>query len=318
MTLQETAPSIVPESHLLRFISNEDRANYPVATTQPMTGWWIVTPEVATAWLESNTDNFRPLNGDNAEELRGEMERGAWIPNPSPVSFVKGTGVLADGQHRLSALASSDVAIVLHVYTETLPQAVDKLDIGRKRTAANILARHGMAEPKIAASVARFLFLRHHKLQCGGALNSGKVAEFALGLHGLADASKRAVTLHQMQAKKMLRPTAMGFFLFLERSQGADSMVEACCSLAGLSEGESPYALVRKRIALENRSMVGLQTDTAFAEVADICTAWDYFKNSVPCKLLKTQSKARWFYLPGIDFTVSNVRRYQLAQERSA
>lgn len=69
----------------------------------------LVTPKMAEAWLNLNTNN-RPLRDGVVEAYAADMKSGNWTTCPEPISFY-GDGSLADGQHRLFAITESGCSI---------------------------------------------------------------------------------------------------------------------------------------------------------------------------------------------------------------
>jgi len=68
-----------------------------------------VTPELARLWLKSNIGNrnIKPLN---VIKYAKDMRNGTWTTTHQGVAFDH-DGLLADGQHRLMAIISADVAV---------------------------------------------------------------------------------------------------------------------------------------------------------------------------------------------------------------
>ena len=76
----------------------------------------LVTPDLATQWLEHNEVNREVRQSAVAQRSR-DMEMGYWDEmNPQPVIF-DDTGALIDGQHRLLALKKSGRSLWMSVAT---------------------------------------------------------------------------------------------------------------------------------------------------------------------------------------------------------
>jgi hypothetical protein len=90
----------------------------------------IITPEVAKEMLEHNTHN-RPISNSRVSEYMRDMESDRWVVNGEAITFAK-SGWLANGQHRLMAIAKSGKAYkcAVHVVSD---EAAKYFDIGRKR-----------------------------------------------------------------------------------------------------------------------------------------------------------------------------------------
>src|SRR6185503_17546608 len=70
------------------------------------------------------------------------MRRGEWMVTHQGIAFDT-RGVLVDGQHRLAAIIEADVPVELTVFTDVGEGTFDVLDIGKRRSAADVLAIEG-------------------------------------------------------------------------------------------------------------------------------------------------------------------------------
>jgi hypothetical protein len=118
--------------------------------------WRIVTPELATKWLEGNTHN-RSVRDHVVARYAEDMKSGRWKQTHQGIAFdVDHT--LIDGQHRLFAVISAETSVVMQV-TYGLPldsQLV--VDDGLARSVVDVLrvsdaAMSGMTA--LHAAVAR-------------------------------------------------------------------------------------------------------------------------------------------------------------------
>ena len=73
----------------------------------------IITPDMAKAWLEKNTRN-RSFNKVRVLAYAKEMLAGNWLDHHQGIAFYE-DGTLADGQHRLAAVAASGVSVPMVV-----------------------------------------------------------------------------------------------------------------------------------------------------------------------------------------------------------
>lgn len=115
------------------------------------TGRVQITGEIARAMLEQNTSN-RPVSRREVERLKRILEYGKWRYNGEAIKFDK-TGHLKDGQHRLTAIAESNIPAELLVVRDLDAEAFTTLDQGRKRTGGDVLFMRGVKRYN-AASVA--------------------------------------------------------------------------------------------------------------------------------------------------------------------
>lgn len=97
----------------------------------------IVTPSLATRWLEMNNGN-RPIRKNHVEHLANQMKQGRWMLSPEPIVFSK-NGRLLDGQHRLNAVIQSGHQIEASVALVANEDVFRVLDQGINRSNSDIL-----------------------------------------------------------------------------------------------------------------------------------------------------------------------------------
>lgn len=116
-----------------------------------------VSPETALRWLAANQSN-RPISDDQVKRYAADMKRGDWKTTHQGVAF-DAAGVLLDGQHRLRAVVRAGVTLPLVVFRDCDRDSFDRLDTGKKRTAADALAIDGMDSARTVAAIARSLIV---------------------------------------------------------------------------------------------------------------------------------------------------------------
>lgn len=111
-----------------------------------------ITPDMAVEWLQTaNTENRR-IRSAWVDTLAREITEGRWMMTGDPIRFDE-RGILIDGQHRLSAIARTQIAVPLYVI-RGLPTGIrDVIDTGTPRHAGDTLvfAGHGKNAKLIAA-----------------------------------------------------------------------------------------------------------------------------------------------------------------------
>ncbi len=138
------------------------------AAAAPSFDWIDVTPHMATRWLEANTNN-RTISDAHVRNLARAMNSSAWEMNGDPVRF-SASGVLLDGQHRLSAIVKSGTTQrMLVIYG--LGDVMHTIDRNRARTAAD----HLVIKFKVqnSATVAGGLRALRAFITLGEVLNGG-------------------------------------------------------------------------------------------------------------------------------------------------
>lgn len=99
----------------------------------------LITPELATKWLEGNTHN-RPIRDSKVHQYADDMRAGRWGMSHQGIAFSDDDPpVLLDGQHRLWAIIESRCAVEIMV-TRGLPiDAQSYIDQGLPRNVVDIL-----------------------------------------------------------------------------------------------------------------------------------------------------------------------------------
>lgn len=138
--------------------------------TQVMTTWnedrdWSlvdhevvrITPEIASAMLARNLSN-RPFRLWRALEFMEIIEQGRFMHTGEGVQFYT-NGYLADAQHRLSGIRRSGVTVEMDVRYGVPLTAAHTINIGIRRSTADILAMSGVSDQSTIASSLRLVYL---------------------------------------------------------------------------------------------------------------------------------------------------------------
>lgn len=101
-----------------------------------------VSPELAQKWLDENHDNQRKIKKNVVAQYVRQMNNGQWLSdNGETVKFTEEG--LSDGQHRLHAVIEHGKPVVLMVMRGLKKEHMTSMDMGSKRTLADILRIHG-------------------------------------------------------------------------------------------------------------------------------------------------------------------------------
>jgi hypothetical protein len=120
----------------------------------------MVTPEAAKNILETRNLRNREIRWGGVRLLKDKINDGMWQEgNPSPIAFdVKGH--LADGQHRLSAIADANHGVSVMVafgVPEDLHESMDIKVAGNRSLADRLHCRMGVTNTKATISPAKIL-----------------------------------------------------------------------------------------------------------------------------------------------------------------
>lgn len=100
-----------------------------------------ISPNMAEKWLRIGGRN-RHLSSRLAHFLGDEIETDKWLLNGQPIIF-SSTGHLMDGQHRLQAIVNTGRTVKSLVVWGIEPAAFATMDVGRKRSASQVLSMEG-------------------------------------------------------------------------------------------------------------------------------------------------------------------------------
>lgn len=114
-----------------------------------------VTPHGAEAILKMNTGN-RKLRSSRVKQYAEQMKRGQWLESGDPIRISK-SGVLLDGQHRLTAIVESGVSIDCVVISELDDEAYTVIDTGLGRKAADVVTHMGVQNAHTVAAIAKLV-----------------------------------------------------------------------------------------------------------------------------------------------------------------
>lgn len=140
---------IQPHSHVKPV---EAQSNKP----EPKMSWVIVTPQMATEWLERNTLN-RSVRDSLVKELSRDMLAGRWRGYNGEAIRFDTEGRLVDGQHRLWAAIEGPCSFKTLVVTGIDPDDYDTIGIGRKKSFADFMRQE--KNRTLLASTVRLAFL---------------------------------------------------------------------------------------------------------------------------------------------------------------
>lgn len=121
-----------------------------------------VTPEIAKDILDKSNTKNRTLSIGRARALARAMEDGQWEMNGDSIK-ISDTGILLDGQHRLTAIVMSKTSQDVLFVTGLKESVFTTIDVGANRTAADMLSIAGVKNSAIVASAA-MLYLVDKKL----------------------------------------------------------------------------------------------------------------------------------------------------------
>lgn len=230
-----------------------------------------LTPALANELLKNNDGN-RNTSQVLVQQYSADIASGRWALNGEPIIISK-DGKLNDGQHRCEAVidanATIEVVMVFGVERETRTT----VDVGKKRTLADMLSMEGVVNSALSAAVASMVLAYERSggqnLHYAKYLSSAGTKErvHADPLIAVAAAYAGHNTKH---AKRYVGGSAIGFCFYIlskiDVTAARDYMDKVCVG-EGLKRG-NPAHSVRERLLNE-----GKQRDK---KVALILRGWTF------------------------------------------
>lgn len=142
---------------------------------------FTITPDVAVAILDGKNNNNRPKSAAEVKKLADHMSARKWNLTGDTIKFSE-SGILLDGQHRLSACAQSGVEFKTHIVFGIADGAFDFLDVGKKRTPAHVLSIAGYVNAGRLAGAIRWAYLLdENRVKLRDTLEPTQVLQLARG-----------------------------------------------------------------------------------------------------------------------------------------
>lgn len=222
----------------------------PIAAIDPAPGRFIVTADVAQAWLGCFTRNKRPLRVTNLSRIKGVLNRREFRYNGQPVIISLVTGTILNGRHRLEACAATGQPIDVLIVLDVPDEAFKTMDKGASRSNADDLAIDGERNAyALAATIAWVWRWEQHTMQQSDVPSPAQCADVLHRHPGIRD----SLAFERTRLKRLYGGSAVAFTHFvagLRHPKQRDLFFEALASGTGLSDG-SPVLLLRDRL-LEN------------------------------------------------------------------
>lgn len=262
---------------------------------KPTTKIVLITPELAAEYLEKNEKN-RPLSEDRVRAYASDMRAGLWHFDPNPISFDI-TGRLINGQHRLTAIIRSGVAIEMNVTTNAPKKSIEVIDKGKARTAGDTLRLDGVLNSNNSAAIARRI-LAYNEMP-GLSLDGSKpirvqatpmqVIEFVrANLEMIEDLVRRASHIYGQGTMKLLKVPEIAVLLhILSPRDRAERFMLQVISGMGLNEATPEFAL--RKVIEKVRYDKMHYTETQLTQLVII--AFNKYLKGERCEVLRLPNK---------------------------
>lgn len=208
-----------------------------------------ITPKLASAMLLRN-DRNRHVYERHVQTLVMAIERGEYVQTHEGIAFDT-LGRLLDGQHRLHAVILSGLAIDCDVHFGRPPETFDRINVGKPRTAANVLEIAGAKFTTASAAAARCLLsIRAGRTYVDRAITQHQIVECVQQTPRLIKAVKVAENVRVSIGHKIsMAGVAVGSF-FLDEAVGVeqDPFIEKLKTGVGFNNKQDPVLRLRERL----------------------------------------------------------------------
>jgi hypothetical protein len=234
-----------------------------------------ITPDLAAYYLTKNKKN-RLYNANHVAFLADEIRKGNWKLNGDTI--VINNERLIDGQHRLMAVIMAEKAITTLLVTGVNSDVFDTIDIGKKRTSADVLFIEGEKYGTVTAS-ALSLIEQIKTSQIDSARLFSTSASRVRDLLKKYPLVKRSANLFsgktKYRLKRVMSPSVVValHYLFSEIDlKLADEFMSTVISGENMQKGDPEFAL-RSRLEFNAFSKAKLPKKHI---VALVVKAWNY------------------------------------------
>lgn len=253
-------------------------AKKSTAVKKPTTRVELITPEMAEKYLDRNTHN-RTLRQARIDNLVAAIQRGEWIMNGDAIRFDK-DGTLADGQHRLWAIALSGVPCESVVIEGLDVEAQSTMDTGARRNLKDTLQLAGHGSAANLAAALNYLWK----------MENGKVREMqakptiaqAMKLleenPTLPDSMKVASQYKARFRGSYGMVTALHYTFASIESEDAEEFFDKLIGGVALEE-KNPIYVLRSWLEKLNQGQYGGQRNSIIITHAMIVKAWNFWRD---------------------------------------
>lgn len=212
----------------------------------------LITPAFAAELLRGNTRN-RALTSARVDRIRDAIRRGEWKLNGDAIR-ISSTGVLLDGQHRLSAIMMSGLPVESFVISGLPDEVFDTIDVNSSpRGPSDIFNLHGFKNSSAVAATALLVYQwnkspKSLSLSASKHPTAAQLIELVENEPEIYEHAKWGQ--NERFARTYLSPSVAGFTRYVfsaHNKNAADEFFEKLATGAGLDE-HSPILHLRNAL----------------------------------------------------------------------
>lgn len=263
-------------------------------TETPRSELVLVTPEMAAAMLANNPSN-RNIRGKVVDMYARDMGNEKWLVTGESIKLDK-SGALIDGQHRLTAVVKSGVAVWMYITTGLDKSAQSVMDMALRRATSDNLHMQGELNASTLVAVVRLSIAHERGITIGRSvmpLSNSEIYEWVQ----CNPEVREAVAIAVRHSKKTLCPASLvGFSCWLIwETVGSwydvDEFWAAASEKIGLRHGDPVIALTNRFV----QDKAQHKRIPPVAVVSAIVRAWNLRRVGKTMTLVKYDSPGKGF-----------------------
>jgi hypothetical protein len=263
----------------------------------------LVTPEIAKRLL-ARMANDRPLSKNTLLNYTEVMRRGEWRFNGDPIRL-NSEDRLIDGQHRLHAIIDSGKPQKMLVISGLDNEVFDTIDVGKKRSSADLLGIAGYQNVFALAATARALIIYESGVYW--ASEAAKNLDYnPTGKQIVSYVDRNpdvAQCVRQMQAQygsamRVVAPSAAGLAYTLAWRQHHGKADEFMSGVGGMvpTERNDPRWVVREYLSRQKHESMTKRLTSLQAQAVMVKAANLFFAGlPATTSTLRFQPETHWF-----------------------
>jgi hypothetical protein len=260
-----------------------------------------LTPSEAEKLLKGAAEQRqRTLSATRVQQYARNMRDGQWRVTHQPIAIDR-HGVLIDGQHRVAAVAASEIldGVEMLIAYDADPETFDLIDTGRPRSPAQTLTIAGYTNTNVLSSAARY-YLTYAFMEGGtrvpgpevrGRFTSHDILRFVESVAGerilaeLPNASRISLALGRSGVKTWLSAALALLRAHEPESATREEFLEKLETGTMLDVG-SPILAVRRWISSETGYVRTRRDVAGFIGMANVVKSWNAYITREPMQIV--------------------------------
>jgi hypothetical protein len=251
----------------------------------PTTNFETISPEKAERLLLTNRSN-RNINDSHVRTIVSSMKRGEFKTTGDSIKISK-SGKLLDGQHRLTAIVQTGISLKLNVVRGLEEDSFKYMDIGKGRTASDILHIEGVSNSSKIAAISKFVMnfqkgyyqrlANKHDGTGNTKLTNADISDFTRKhIDSLHESCKVGYKASKTKLATGTDLSGLHYVLKKISKEEADTFIQSIGDGLNLTKG-SPIHILRERLLSNSQSKRKM---LAYEKLAIIIKTWNYYRTN--------------------------------------